>query len=45
MSSRFSCITPGMDRFSLDLPKCALEVGRGCVLGLSVHRICNGKLI
>ena len=38
VSSRFSCVTSGMERFSLDLPKllenieCALEVGCGGAL-------------
>ena len=37
MSSRFSCVTLGMERFSLDLPRAvknreyALEVGCVCV--------------
>ena len=39
MSSRFTCVTPGMERSSLDLPRavenrvCALEVGYGGVWG------------
>ena len=55
MSSRFPCVTPGVERFSLDLPQadksyreCALELGCG-ELGDMVkpwlHRICNCRLI
>ena len=34
MSSRFSCVTPGMEKFSLDLPRAIkkLEAGSGGVL-------------
>ena len=51
LSSRFSCVAPGMERYSLDLPWVfknrgyALEVGFVGVLGLWMHGICNHWLI
>ena len=51
MDSRFSCVTPGMEKFSLDLPwavenrECALEVGCGGVFRSWVRGICNYNMI
>ena len=54
MSSRYPYVTPGVQRFSLDLLRtvknyieCALVVEwrGGGVVRLSVHGICNSKLI
>ena len=52
MSSRFSCVTPGMERLSLDLPRAVkkwrMYLGskvREGVLGSWVRGTCNHRLI
>ena len=55
MSSRFPCVTPGVERFSLGLPQVdknyreyALKLGcgeLGDVVKPWLHRICNCRLI
>ena len=49
--SSFSCVAPGMEKYSLDLPRAAknreyaLEMGCGDVLGLWMRGMCNLGLI
>ena len=51
MSSRFLCVTPGMERFSLDIPlllkngECALGVGCRGVVRQQVRGICISMLL
>ena len=51
MSSRFTCVTPVMERFYLDLPQanknraCTLEVESRGVPRSWVRGICNRRLV